>query len=346
MSPFNPTSRVAAVILNWNGKSYLERFLPHLKASTYSNLHIIVADNGSTDDSVPYLKAFHPDVSVLSYPTNEGFAGGYNRALQDVDEEYLVLLNSDIEVTPGWIEPVMSMFESHPHVAAIQPKIRDYHQRSRFEYAGAAGGWIDALGYPFSRGRIFDVLEEDLGQYDQPTRIFWASGAAMFVRKSVFMKMGGFDSHFFAHMEEIDLCWRMQLAGYVLMSCPDSVVYHIGGGTLPKNNPRKIYLNFRNNLMMLWKNLQGPEAIIKIAARFLLDAVSAWKNLVDGQPAYFMAVMKAHMHFMLWLFKKRDSRFWPAARISKPAGIYQGSVVWQHFAKGKTRFSEIVGKSD
>ncbi|MEN9949477.1 MAG: hypothetical protein RLY85_229, partial [Bacteroidota bacterium] len=231
---------VAVVILNWNGQPYLERFLPILKKSTYPNYRIYVADNGSTDHSVAFLMQYHPDVVVLAEKTNEGFAGGYNRAIVHVQEEYLVLLNSDIEVTPDWLQPAIAMLVADPTIGAVQPKLLDYHARERFEYAGAAGGWIDRLGYPFSKGRIFDALEKDAHQYDVPTHIFWASGAAMFTRKSIFQSLGGFDAFFFAHQEEIDLCWRLQLAGYTIMSCPASVVYHIGGGTLPKDNPRKV----------------------------------------------------------------------------------------------------------
>ncbi|MEN9950854.1 MAG: hypothetical protein RLY85_1606, partial [Bacteroidota bacterium] len=214
--------------------------------------------------------------------------------------------------------------------------------RERFEYAGAAGGWIDRLGYPFSKGRIFDALEKDAHQYDAPTPLFWASGAAMFTRKSIFQAMGGFDAFFFAHQEEIDLCWRMQLAGYTIMSCPASVVYHIGGGTLPKDNPRKVFLNFRNNLIMLWKNLGGVERFLVITARFALDAISAWKNVVNGQPSYFVAVMKAHVGFLSWLFKRNKLNPIPLDKSKPVQGRYTGSIVWQHFINKKTRFSEIV----
>lgn len=333
---------VAVVILNWNGQPYLERFLPILKKSTYPNYRIYVADNGSSDDTVSFLGQYHPDVVVLAEMTNEGFAGGYNRAITHVQEEYLVLLNSDIEVTPDWLQPAIAMLVADPTIGAVQPKLLDYHARERFEYAGAAGGWIDRLGYPFSKGRIFDALEKDEHQYDASTHLFWASGAAMFTRKSIFQSMGGFDAFFFAHQEEIDLCWRMQLAGYIIMSCPASVVYHIGGGTLPKDNPRKVFLNFRNNLIMLWKNLGGAERIMVITARFALDAISAWKNVVNGQPSYFVAVMKAHVGFISWLFKKKKLNPIPIDKCKPVQGRYMGSIVWQHFIKKKTRFSEIV----
>ena len=345
MQEINDQPTVAVVILNWNGRKYLERFLPHVLASTYKHLVIYVADNGSTDDSIEFLKSNYPQVRLISHQTNEGFAGGYNRALKEVSEGFLVLLNSDIEVTPGWLEPAVELFKTNPKLAAIQPKILNYNKRDHFEYAGAAGGWIDHYGYPFSMGRIFDITEKDEHQYDTPTEIFWASGAAMIIKKSVFDEVGGFDPFFFAHQEEIDLCWRIHLAGYKVMSCPGSVVYHIGGGTLPKDNPNKIFLNFRNNLIMLWKNLSGFEAMYVIIIRFLLDAVSAWKNLLAGQHAYFIAVAKAHVGFMMWLISFKKQSVFPTKRIGAVKGFYKGSVVWQHFIKGKNKFSEIIPAS-
>jgi GT2 family glycosyltransferase len=222
----------------------------------------------------------------------------------------------------------------------------DFKNRKSFEYAGAAGGWIDILGYPFSKGRVFDKLEIDKGQYDHSEEIFWASGAAMFIRKSAFVKAGGFDGYFFAHQEEIDLCWRMQKAGYKIISCPDSIVYHIGGGTLSKDNPRKIYLNFRNNLIMLWKNLSMGQVLWILPFRFALDAISAWKNLLSGQPAFFTAIMKAHFSFMKWLISDRKTAVYFNSNEIEPKGVYKGSVVWQHFVKGKNKFSEIIAKSN
>jgi GT2 family glycosyltransferase len=333
---------VAVVILNWNGKKYLQQFLPFLLKSTYPGLKVYVADNGSTDNSIDFLKQSYPNVIIIDNQKNYGFAGGYNLALQSVPEEYIVLLNSDIEVTPEWIEPAIALFESDPTIGAVQPKILDYKNKQSFEYAGAAGGWIDRLGYPFSKGRIFDILEMDNGQYDQTEEIFWASGAAMFVRKSAFMKAGGFDTFFFAHQEEIDLCWRMQNAGYKIVSCPGSIVYHIGGGTLSKDNPKKIYLNFRNNLIMLWKNLSMAEIMWIIPVRFALDAISAWKNLLSGQPSFFTAIMKAHFSFFGWFIKGRKSAKCYTNYNIQPKGVYKGSVVWDHFVKGKSKFSEII----
>ena len=333
---------VAVVILNWNGKKYLADFLPSVLASTYPSLKIYVADNGSTDDSVEFLRSHFPAVEILINPSNDGFATGYNKALSHISEDISILLNSDVEVTAGWIEPIISIFEQDDLLAAVQPKVLDYNHKDHFEYAGAAGGWIDRYGYPFSRGRLFDKLEKDEHQYDDTSRVFWASGAAMFIRTEIFKKMGGFDPYFFAHQEEIDLCWRMQLEGYHIMICPSSVVYHIGGGTLTKENPQKTYLNFRNNLIMLYKNLTGSELLWVILIRFFLDAISAWKSLVSGKSSYFFAVAKAHFGFFSWLLFYRSKSLYANHRIGKIYGKYNGNIVLEHFLKGKNRFSEII----
>ena len=333
---------VAVVILNWNGKKYLADFLPSVLASTYPSLKIYVADNGSTDDSVEFLRSHFPAVEILINPSNDGFATGYNKALSHISEDISILLNSDVEVTAGWIEPIISIFEQDDLLAAVQPKVLDYNHKDHFEYAGAAGGWIDRYGYPFSRGRLFDKLEKDEHQYDDTSRVFWASGAAMFIRTEIFKKMGGFDPYFFAHQEEIDLCWRMQLEGYHIMICPSSVVYHIGGGTLTKENPQKTYLNFRNNLIMLYKNLTGSELLWVILIRFFLDAISAWKSLVSGKSSYFFAVAKAHFGFFSWLLFYRSKSLYANHRIGKIYGKYNGNIVLEHFLKGKSRFSEII----
>jgi GT2 family glycosyltransferase len=330
------------VILNYNGKTFLERFLPSVKASTYAHLHIVVADNASTDDSLTFLRSAHPDVEILINKTNEGFAKGYNTALRQVKADIFVLLNSDVEVTPNWIEPIVALMVSDKSIAACQPKILDWNNRTRFEYAGAAGGWVDRYGYPFCRGRIFSHCETDHGQYDTVEPVFWASGAAMFVRAAVFHEMGGFDDFFFAHQEEIDLCWRMQLSGYRVFACPASVVYHVGGGTLPQGNPKKTFLNFRNNLIMLYKNYRADERIWKIPYRLGLDAISAWKNLATGNSAYFIAVLKSHIAFAGWcLFHQKESIF-PKTKKGKPAGLYPGNVIWMHFLRGMHTFREII----
>ena len=333
---------VAVVILNWNGKKFLEQFLPSVLASVYENLRVVVADNASTDDSVNFLKSSYPQVEILLNSSNEGFAKGYNTALKQVKSDYYVLLNSDVEVTPNWIIPVIDLMESDAAIAACQPKLLSYHQKNYFEYAGAGGGWIDSLGYPFMRGRIFDICEEDKGQYDQVQQCFWASGAALFVKAKVYDEMGGLDGYFFAHQEEIDLCWRMQLAGYKVYVQPASVVYHVGGGTLPKGSSRKVFLNFRNNLIMLTKNYSFAALAWKLPLRIALDAVSAWKELLSGEAGYFTAVLKAHVHFFRWLLLEKKQAIWPVKTNGKMAGVYKGSVIWQHFIKKKTKFSEIV----
>lgn len=311
-------------------------------ASTYPNTSVIVADNASTDGSMELVKSSFPSVKCLYNLTNEGFAGGYNWALKHVDADYYVLLNSDVEVTLGWIEPIISLMETDPKIAACQPKLLSYHQPQLFEYAGAAGGWIDSLGYPFSRGRVFDVCETDEGQYNDPEPVFWASGAAMFVRASVYHEMGGLDDSFFAHQEEIDLCWRMQLAGYKIMSCPASVVYHVGGGTLPRGG-RKVFLNFRNNLWMLSKNLPFAEKLWKLPLRFGLDAISAWKGLLTGDQAFFTAIMKAHIAVVgSWLTGKSEKNKLHKKSMKSLQGVYSGAIVWQYFINKRTRFQEII----
>ena len=334
---------VAVVILNYNGRKHLENFLPTVMASTYANLRVIVADNASTDDSVAYIQQYLPKVEILTHPINEGFAGGYNWALQKVQSDYYVLLNSDVSVTPGWIGPVIDIMENDASIAACQPKILSYADPTLFEYAGACGGWIDVLGYPFSRGRIFDVCEKDTHQYDTVEPIFWASGAAMFVRARVYHELGGLDALFFAHQEEIDLCWRIQLAGYQIMACPQSVVYHVGAGTLPRGG-RKVYLNFRNNLFMLCKNLPWHEKVWKLPLRFGLDAVSAWKGLITGDTDFFIAICQAHIAVFKRSFQRRQRPQHPLKPISKLKGVYRGSVVWEYFANRHTRFLEIIRK--
>jgi GT2 family glycosyltransferase len=338
----NPS--VAIVILNYNGRNFLEQFLPSVLTSSYSNKEIIVADNNSTDDSLEVLKQFS-NVKVLLLDKNYGFAEGYNQSLQRVTADYYVLLNTDVEITTQWIEPIIDLMEKDKSVAACQPKILSYKEKAFFEYAGAAGGWIDALGYPFSRGRVFDEHEKDLGQYNDNAEIFWATGAAMFVRASAFHEVNGFDSFFFAHMEEIDLCWRLQLAGYKVMSCPASVVYHVGGGTLPKGNERKVYLNFRNNIIMLSKNLLLQEKIWKLPVRFLLDVLFAFKNLFTGYSASFVAIFAAYLSVIKWSFASKAKVRLKKRSLNKLTGVYLSSIVWDYFIKKKKRFSEIVKKN-
>ncbi len=342
------TPSVAIVILNWNGKEFLEKFLPSVILSVYANtqgtLHkkIIVADNASTDDSVIFLQQNYPQISILQISSNQGFAHGYNTVLKQVESDYYILLNNDVEVTPNWIEPVISLMQSDLSIAACQPKLLAYNDKGKFEYAGASGGWLDQFGYPFMRGRIFDVCETDIGQYDDAKPCFWASGAALFVRSSVYHELEGLDEYFFAHQEEIDFCWRAQLAGYKIYVQPASVVYHVGGGTLPKGNSLKSFLNFRNNLIMMAKNLPICSAIWKIPLRLKLDALSAWRGLLSGDIGYFFAIVKAHFYFFGWLLFNKKKSIVSVKRGKKLDGLYQGSVVWAYFIQKKRTFFEII----
>lgn len=342
----NAAPLVAIVILNWNGRRHLQQFLPSVIASTYSNLKIIVADNASSDDSLPFLKAHYPAIEIMALAENYGFAKGYNEALKKIEADYFMLLNSDVAVTPDWLQPMVDLLEKSAAHAACQPKILSYKQRDFFEYAGAAGGWLDAFGYPFARGRIFDVCEKDSGQYNRLQQVFWTSGAALLIKPHAFRNVQGFDEMFFAHQEEIDLCWRLQLQGYKLFCCPAAVVYHVGGGTLPRGNSRKTFLNFRNNLMMLAKNLHPAEAWWKLPFRLVLDHVSAVKGLLSGDGGYFLAILRAHAAFMEWLVFKQKTRSKNRMRMKFMKGVYQHNIVWQHFAKKKNRFFEIVKKQE
>ncbi|MEO8763260.1 MAG: glycosyltransferase family 2 protein [Ginsengibacter sp.] len=333
---------VAVVILNWNGKYLLEKFLPSVMGTEYDNLQVVIADNASTDDSITFLKRNYPGVTRLRSDTNEGFSKGYNTALKQVSADYYILLNSDVEVTPYWITPVILLMESDKRIAACQPKILSFENKKQFEYAGACGGWIDALGYPFTRGRIFDYCETDTGQYDTSTQIFWATGAALFVKSAVFKEVGGFDEYFFAHQEEIDLCWRMQRAGYTIYVEPKSKVYHIGGGTLPMGDRKKVFLNFRNNLVMMTKNLPFSETIWKIPLRMFLDAVAAYRALIDGNFSTYISIASGHMHYVEWIITGRRGKRFPKIKMKNMVPVYNGSIVWQYFKKKKKTFSEII----
>ena len=333
---------VAVVILNWNGRNFLEKFLPSVMASDYENLSVIVADNASTDDSIVFLQTNYPQVNLLLNKENEGFAKGYNTALKQVSSDYYVLLNSDVEVDAGWIAPVILLMESNEKIAACQPRILSFSDKTKFEYAGASGGWIDLLGYPFSRGRVFDYCENDFGQYNNSTEIFWASGAALFVRASVFDRMNGFDEFFFAHQEEIDLCWRIQRAGYKIFVEPESIVYHLGGGTLPMGDKRKLYLNFRNNLVMLSKNLPFLELIWKIPFRIFLDVVAGLQALMKGNGVALISIIHAHLDFLEWIFIGERAHKYPKIKMKKLGGVFEGSVAWKYFIRKKRTFSEIV----
>ncbi len=333
---------VAVVILNWNGKHFLKRFLPSVLASNYKNVQIIVADNASTDDSISFLQREHPAVQVVQNASNGGFAKGYNDALTQIKADYYVLLNSDVSVAPNWLEPIVQLMEDNENIAACQPKVLAFHQPRLFEYAGAAGGYIDFLGYPFCRGRVLDICEKDNGQYDKAQACFWATGAALVLKASLYWKAGGLDDYFFAHMEEIDLCWRLQRMGYQIWVEPKSIVYHVGGGTLQKASPYKTYLNFRNNLIMLHKNCQALKLCWLLPLRFSLDAAAAYRALLSGKPGHFWAIAKAHFGFFQWLLFKPNTHKHIKGN-AELKGISSNSLVWQYFVKKRRTFAEIIG---
>lgn len=336
--------KTAVVILNWNGQTFLEQFLPLVVSrSTAPSTEIWVADNGSTDSSVELLTKQFPTVRTLLFDKNYGFTGGYNKALSQIEAEYFVLLNSDIEVTEGWLEPMVDYMDQNPKVAACMPKLLSYHQPDRFEYAGAVGGYIDKYGYPFCRGRIFATIENDNQQYNHPQSIFWATGACLFVRGKLYKEIGGLDEDFFAHMEEIDLCWRLKNMGYKLMVIPQSVVYHVGGGTLPNNSPRKLFLNYRNNLFMLYKNLPSKGFWTILLGRLILDGVSGCMFLAKFNFAYFCAIPKAHFHFYknIGRLNRKRSELQSKRIVDVHAEQYQKSIVVDYYLKRKKVFSSL-----
>lgn len=333
--------RVAVVILNWNGCNFLLQFLPSVLASTYFNLEVVVADNASTDDSVKLVKEKFPNVKIVENPVNEGYAAGYNRALQKVEADIFVLLNSDVEVMPGWIEPVVALMESNSSIAACQPKVLSFHKRTHFEYAGASGGWIDRFGYPFARGRVFDDCETDAGQYNDAVPCFWATGAALFIRADDFKQAEGFDPAFFAHQEEIDLCWRLKRMGREVYVQPTSVVYHVGGGTLANNSPKKTYLNFRNNLFLLYKNLPKMMLLV-LPARALLDLLALFRMLLKGEFSHAGAIGKAHVMFWGYILTGKVKRRNTETTGKYYKGMYNGLLIWAYFGRKKKLFSEIV----
>ena len=329
--------RVAVVILNWNGRSFLEKFLPNVLEFS-KEATVYVADNASSDGSVEFVKNTFSEVRIIETGGNLGFAGGYNAALKDLDEDVFVLLNSDVEVSENWIQPIVDLMNSDETIGACQPKVLHCNEKTHFEYAGAAGGFIDKFGFPFCRGRMFDTLEEDHSQYNDQQEIFWATGACMFVRGSVYKELGGLDDDFFAHMEEIDLCWRAKRAGYKIMVEPKSVVYHVGGGTLSKSNPWKTFLNFRNGLELLTKNLPKNKLLGTLFVRMSLDGIAALRFLLSGQPKDFWAVFKAHMAFYGRLKKTLNKR---SGNYNPVSGIYSKSIVAEYFLRGKKNFSEL-----
>lgn len=335
--------KVSVVILNWNGRFFLEKFLPSVYNSTYPNIEFVIGDNGSTDDSMAFVKEIYPQIRLIQNDQNYGFAGGYNKVLEQVEADYYILLNSDVEVTPQWIEPVIEMMERENYVAA-QPKIRAFHKKTHFEHAGGAGGYMDIFGYPFCRGRILHITEEDKGQYDTEKDIFWATGAALFIKSSVWKEAQGFDADFFAHMEEIDLCWRLKKMGYKIGYCPNSTVYHVGGGTLNTSNPKKTYLNFRNNLFMLHKNLPFGQAVGVIFIRMWMDLVALIHFLVQGKGKDAWAVSRAHQSFFINFFKNSKKRKKYSA-VEYKKGVYSKSIIWDFYVNKIQKFSDLPAKN-
>jgi len=336
--------KVAIVILNWNGRKMLEAYLPSVLQYSRNEALIYVADNASTDDSMELLRQRFPEVRLITLEKNWGFAEGYNIALKQIDAEYYLLLNSDIEVTHHWLTPLIEYMDSHQEVSACQPKLLSVVDRDRFEYAGAAGGYIDRFGYPFCRGRIFDTVEIDNGQYDYPVEVFWTTGAAMMIRSKDYWEVGGLDGRFFAHNEEIDLCWRLRIQGKKVMCLPESFVYHVGGGTLPKSNPMKTFLNFRNNLTMLYKCLPEDELKYVMRWRWWLDYLAAWEMLIlKRNMGDFKAVYRARRAFKRWQKDfAEDRQKIQANRVAKEIPERRHfSLLWQYYVKGRKLFSTL-----
>ena len=326
--------KTAVVILNWNGVEFLKKFLPILiKHTPEPNTEIIIADNNSKDDSINFLNQNYPNLKQINLDRNYGFAGGYNRALSQIEAEYFVLLNSDIEVTENWLTPLIKNMDSDMSIAACQPKIKSYHQKDHFEYAGAAGGFIDKYGYPFCRGRVLDKIEIDKGQYDELSDIFWATGACIVVRANIYKEIGGLDDDFFAHMEEIDLCWRLKNLGHRIVYNPASSVYHVGGGTLPNNSPFKLYLNYRNNLFLLYKNLPKGHLFTILFSRMVLDGFSAIVFILKLSFPSFGAILKAHIHFYKSLesLRKKRKKLLVTKKFAMHAEVYPKSIVVDYF---------------
>lgn len=327
-------TRVAVVILNYNGENLLPKFLPSV-INYSAEAEVIVADNGSTDRSVDVLRRLFPQVTLIALEKNFGFCGGYNRALQQVNAEMVVLLNSDIEVTPGWLGPMVALLDNDPTIVAVQPKILSYNSKEFFEHAGAAGGYIDSLGYPFCRGRLFDHVEKDMGQYDDEQDIFWSTGACMMIRKETYHQFGGLDEYLFAHMEEIDLCWKIHRANFRICYTGKSKVYHVGAGTLGYNNPFKVYLNFRNGLILIFKHLGSFEMICKLPLRLILDWLAAFVFLAKGQAGSFKSVFKAHRDFFkdLSIHTQKRNEIHKMYPQYPNTGIYSGLIIFSYYLR-------------
>ena len=336
--------KLAIVILNWNGAKMLRTYLPSVLQYSRDEATVFVADNASTDDSLQLLREQFPEVKLILLEKNWGFADGYNKALEQVDAEYYLLLNSDIEVTEHWLTPLIAYMDAHQDVAACQPKLLSVAEKDHFEYAGACGGYLDRLGYPFCRGRVFDTVERDEGQYDCQADVLWATGAALLVRARIYKDVGGLDGRFFAHSEEIDMCWRIRLKGYRIVCLPESVVYHVGGGTLPKSNPMKTFLNFRNNLTMLYKCLSEKELKRVMRLRWCLDYLAAWQMLLlKRNKGDFVAVYKARRAFKRWRHDfDADRKQIQQERVEKEIPEQRPfSLLWQYYIKGRKRFSDL-----
>ena len=331
--------KTAIVVLNWNGKQLLEKFLPSIiKHSSLDNVEIYVADNASTDDSIDFIKNHYPTIKIVQNAHNQGFAKGYNDSLQHIDADIYALVNSDIEVTKNWLSPILKTFKNEPKTAIVQPKILDFKNKDYFEYAGAAGGFIDKFGYPYCRGRVFFELEKDTKQYNDIIEIFWATGACFFIRSSVFRELNGFDEDYFAHQEEIDLCWRTQSNGYQVKYVGKSTVYHVGGATLQETNPHKTYLNFRNNLLNIVKNVPKKWFLFLIFFRLLLDGIAGLKFLIELRPIHTFAILKAHLSFYKNFFKFLRKR----KKLQKKVNYYiHTSILWQYFIMRRKKFKDL-----
>ncbi|MCP4882996.1 MAG: glycosyltransferase family 2 protein [Flavobacteriales bacterium] len=331
--------KIAIIILNWNGRKLMEKFLPSVIAHSLDDADVYVADNNSTDDSIPFLKEKYPQIHIIQNSTNGGFAKGYNDALKHVKADVYALVNSDIEVTENWLKPIKTAFEENNKTAIIQPKLLDFKDKSKFEYAGAAGGFVDFFGYPFCRGRIFMELEKDQGQFNDVADIFWASGACFFIKSKVYHQLGGFDEQYFAHQEEIDLCWRVQNEGHGIQYVGTSKVYHVGGATLQESNPQKTYLNFRNSLFTIAKNVPKRYVFLVIFFRLILDGVAGIKFMLELRPVHTWSIIKAHLSFYRNLRKMLAKR--RALSFKQTNYFYCFSIVWEHFILRKKMFSNI-----
>ncbi|QTD38280.1 glycosyltransferase family 2 protein [Polaribacter batillariae] len=330
--------KTAIVILNWNGKKLLEQFLPSVVSFSSELADIYVADNASTDASISYVKEFFPSVKIIENAVNGGYAKGYNDALQSVNADIYCLLNSDIEVTENWLPPVLNIFKNDKNTAIVQPKLLDFKDKKKFEYAGAGGGFIDLYGYPYCRGRVFNNLEIDKGQFNDTTDIFWASGACLFIRSKVYHKIDGLDEDYFAHQEEIDLCWRVQNIGYKVKYVGNSTVYHVGGATLQETNPHKTYLNFRNSLLNVIKNVPKKWFLFVVFSRLILDGIAGLKFIFELRPIHTWAILKAHLSFYKNFFKFLGKR----RKLQKKQDYnLHTSIVWQYFVLGRKKFDEL-----